>query len=78
MKTVSMLEFRQHADEVIRRVGRGQRLVLTHRGRPVMRLEPYQEGQTPDDDPFYALAELSDAAGENLTNDEMDRIVYGE
>lgn len=77
MTTISMLEFRRNAEGVIRRIRRGQRMVLTYRGKPVARLEPFTE-DTPDaEDPFYRLTELAEASGENLTNAEMDRIVYG-
>ena len=40
MKTVSMLEFRKNAMEIVKGVQRGQRVVLTYRGEPVARLEP--------------------------------------
>ena len=40
MKTVTMLEFRQDAEGVLRRVAKGERLVLSHRGKPAARLEP--------------------------------------
>ena len=40
MKTISMLEFRHHAEKVIAQVQKGQRLILTYRGKPVARLEP--------------------------------------
>jgi len=43
MKTVSMLDFRQGADAIIERVRRGERLVLTYRGKPAIRLEPIVE-----------------------------------
>ena len=40
MKTVTMLEFRQNAEGVLRRVANGERFVLSHRGEPAARLEP--------------------------------------
>ena len=77
MKTVSMLEFRKNASSIIRRAMRGQRMLLTYRGKPVLRLEPIDDPEEPaQDDPFYALAELADAGGESLTNAEIDRILY--
>lgn len=81
-KTVSMLELRQRAEEIVKAVRRGQSLVLTYRGRPVMRLEPLDAppAAAPLDDPFFALATLDDHAGaprEALGNDEIDAIVYG-
>jgi hypothetical protein len=40
MKKVSMLEFRRNAKAVIRKVHLCQGLILTYRGKPVIRLEP--------------------------------------
>ena len=78
MATVSMLELRRDAEGILQRVGRGERLVLTYRGRPAARLEPFTESTTPADDPIYRLAELSVDQGGSLTNEEMDAIVYGQ
>ncbi len=77
MQTVSMLEFRKHAETILTRVRKGQRLVLTHRGRPVARLEPLRHTLPDPDDPAYRLYELADSRGESLTNEEIDRTVYG-
>ena len=77
MQTVSMLEFRRRALEIVQQVRRGQRIVLTYRGKPVARLEPIGEAVLTEDDPFYALDRLADTQGKSLTNDQMDRIVYG-
>jgi len=43
MERVSILEFRRDAEAVIRKVRQGKRLILTYRGKPVMRLEPIQD-----------------------------------
>jgi antitoxin (DNA-binding transcriptional repressor) of toxin-antitoxin stability system len=45
METVSMVEFRRHADAIIRKVGRGNTLILTRRGKPVMSLEPIDRSE---------------------------------
>ena len=76
MKTVSMLEFRQSADEVLRQVTGGQSFVLTYRGKAVARLEPIRQKSTGDADPIYALDELASDKLEPLTNDVIDWIVY--
>ena len=78
MDTVSMAEFRRDAEAIIRKALQGKRMILTYRGKPVMRLEPIINEQPDPGDPFYKLAELADSEGESLTNEEMDRIVYGE
>jgi len=76
MKTITMLEFRRQAERVLARVRKGERLVLTHRGKPVARLEPIQEESIESDDPFYSLCELAEPAG-SLTNPQIDEILYG-
>ena len=78
MTTVSMVELRRDAEGILQRVGRGERLVLTYRGQPAARLEPFTESTATADDPIYRLAELSIDRGASLTNEEMDAIVYGQ
>lgn len=76
MEKVSLLDFRRDAEGIIRKVQQGKRLILTYRGKPVMRLEPVQAQEFGPDDPFYGLAQLAEAGGQPLTNEEIDRIVY--
>ena len=76
MEKVSMLEFRRDAEAVIRKVRQGQRLIMTYRGKPVMRLEPIRARTPGADDPFYKIAQLATATGQPLTNAEIDQIVY--
>jgi prevent-host-death family protein len=76
MEKVSILEFRQKADTIIRKVQQGQRMILTYRGRPVLRLEPIRDARVDADDPFYGLARLATPQGKALTNEEIDQIVY--
>jgi prevent-host-death family protein len=78
MKTVSMLEFRRRAEAIVQQVCRGQRLILTYRGKPVARLEPIIESALAQDDPFYQLHQLADGKGKSLSNEEIDKTVYGE
>jgi antitoxin (DNA-binding transcriptional repressor) of toxin-antitoxin stability system len=78
MKTVSMLEFRLHADKIIAQVQKGQRMILTCRGKPVARLEPIVQESIDADDPFYSLPGVGDASGESLTNEQIDDILYGQ
>jgi len=73
-----MLEFRHHAEEIIAQVQKGQRMILTRRGKPVARLEPIAAKSQTDDDPFYSLDELSDEAAASLDNDQIDDILYGQ
>ena len=76
MKSVSMLEFRNDAEAVVRMAQMGKRMILTYRGRPVMRLEPIDEQEAPRNDRFYSLAELSQSDMGPLTNPEIDHVLY--
>lgn len=75
-QTVTMVEFRRRAAEILVAVRRGRRMVLTYRGRPVIRLEPISEEAPQEEDPFYKLADLAAPKGETLTNEEIDEAVY--
>ena len=75
MKHISLLDFRLEAERVLAQVQKGQRMILTRRGKPVARLEPIT--QEPDaDDPIYSLADLA-VNGESLDNSQIDEILYG-
>ena len=80
MKTVTMLEFRQNAQSILRRVSKGERFVLSHRGHPVARLEPIASpnGSDPAKDPFLTIGRraLPSPKG-NTRHTEIDRILYG-
>jgi prevent-host-death family protein len=78
MKTITMLDLRQRAEEIIAQVQKGQRLILTRRGKPVARLEPFVPPSVTGDDPFYAIDELAVEGGEPLSNRQIDEIVYGQ
>ena len=76
-----MLELRRDARRALAAVRRGERLLLTYRGKPVARLEPVTpRAQRPnDDDPLLRLEEYSvDGPGGALPNAEIDRTVYGD
>jgi len=71
-----MLDLRRDAHGIIERVHRGQRLVLTYRGKPMVRLEPI-EAEAGAEDPFYGLADHAGPEGDSLSNREIDEVVYG-
>ena len=58
MKSVTMLKFRQDAEGILRRLAKGERFVLSHRGKPAARLEPLAPSPSTDpaSDPFLAIA----------------------
>ncbi len=76
-QTVTMVEFRLRAAEILGAVRRGRRMVLTYRGRPVIRLEPISDEAPAQEDPFYRLADLAAPKGTSLTNQQIDETVYG-
>jgi len=77
MKTISMLDFRRDAEGILAKVKKGERLILTHRGKPVAQLVPIIEEKPGSDDPFYSLVDLAES-GVSLSNAQMDEIVYGQ
>lgn len=81
MKTVTMLEFRQDAEGVLRRVAKGERFVLSHRGKPAARLEPLNAappGNNAADDPFLSIARRAKLSPKGKTRHaDIDRILYG-
>jgi prevent-host-death family protein len=80
MKIVTMLEFRKNAEGVLRRVARGERLVLSHRGKPAARLEPLAPAGRNDseNDPFLSVRRRATASPKGKTKHaDIDRILYG-
>ena len=80
MKTMTMLEFRKDARKALAAVQRGERLLLTYRGRPVAQLTPVREvpRTLPEHDPLRRLEAFSvDGPATRLSNEEIDRTVYG-
>ena len=79
MKTVTMLTFRQNAEGILRRIAKGERFVLSHRGRPAARLEPLASPSAdPDSDPFLNVANRAVRSPKGKTrHSDIDRIVYG-
>jgi antitoxin (DNA-binding transcriptional repressor) of toxin-antitoxin stability system len=76
MKTVSLLEFRKNAEKIIRCSRQGQKMIMTYRGRPVMRLEPILDETINNDDPFLQLDGIAIGKTEKLSNRQMDDIIY--
>ena len=77
MKHVSWLEFRKNSKKVLDGARRGERMIMTYRGKPVCRLEPMLDKATPNsDDPFYCLGEFAENKGGDLSNTQIDKILY--
>ncbi len=80
MKTVTMLEFRQDAEGVLRRIAKGDRFVLSHRGKPAARLEPLNAPAPADpaNDPFLRIASRAKPSPKGKTKHaDIDQILYG-
>ena len=80
MKTVSMLEFRQNAEGVLRRVAKGERFVLSHRGKPAARLEPLVSAMAADGDgdAFLTIGRRAQPSPKGKTKHvDIDGILYG-
>ena len=80
MKTVTMLEFRKNAEGILRRLRRGERFVLSHRGHPAARLEPIATASTSDpaNDPFLTIGRRAVPSPKGKTRHaDIDRILYG-
>jgi len=79
MSTLTMLELRTNSKKVLDRLARGESLVLTHRGKPVARLQPPEDD--PDVSPGDPLLHLDqhgfDGPGGLLSKKSIDRMLYG-
>lgn len=76
MKTITMLEFRKNTGKIIRLSQQGQRMTVTYRGKPVMKIEPILPDMASGDDPFYNLGLIADNSGGSLSNEQMDKLIY--
>jgi antitoxin (DNA-binding transcriptional repressor) of toxin-antitoxin stability system len=75
-----MLEFRKNAQGILRRVGRGERFVLSHRGRPAARLEPVTAPvpSDPANDLFLTIGRRATPSPKGkTTHADIDHILYG-
>lgn len=80
MRRVSMLQFRRDARRALDAIRRGERLILTYRGRPIARLEPVREpaAGAPDEDALLRIDEYAvNGPRRKLSNAQIDRLIYG-
>ena len=77
MKHISILDFRKHSKRILDSAKRGERMIMTYRGKPVLRLEPINNKLPTADDPFYQLAQAGQSQGVNMSNTAIDKAVYG-
>ena len=74
-----MLEFRKNAEGVLQRIARGERLLLSHRGKPAARLEPVRPTNRPThDDPFLTITQRATPSPKGpLRHEDIDCVLYG-
>jgi len=80
MKTVTMLEFRRNASSVLKRLAKGERLVLSHRGKPAARLEPISDtsSKSGEEDSFLTISARAKPSPKGKTkHSDIDEILYG-
>lgn len=78
MRHISVLDFRKNSKKILDGARRGERMIMTYRGKAVFRLEPITQDLPLEDDPFYQLAHLTPSTkGINMTNQDMDKVIYG-
>lgn len=74
-----MVDFRANARGILKRVARGERLILSHRGKPAARLEPIDPaaGATRDDDPWLTIGRRATPSPKGPTDHgAIDRLLY--
>ena len=54
MKTINVTEAKAHLSRLLRRVERGETVVIVHRGRPIARIEPVRDAGLAGDDAVLA------------------------
>jgi prevent-host-death family protein len=75
---ISTNELRLNFDRVLNALKQGRSLTLTYRNKPLARIVPLKEERLlSEDDPIYRLYELAEPIGAPLTNEEMDKLIYG-
>ena len=75
---ISTNELRLNFDRVLKAVKQGRSLTLTYRNKPLARIVPLKEERLlSGDDPIYRMYELAESVGVPLTNEEMDKLIYG-
>lgn len=76
MKIISLLEFRRNSKKILDFARRGERMIMTFRGKPVCRIEPIEENKIDAQDPFYQIGSLAQGGQKSLDNKQIDKIIY--
>jgi antitoxin (DNA-binding transcriptional repressor) of toxin-antitoxin stability system len=75
--TISTNDLRFKFKRVLQAMKRGESLTLTYRNQPLAKLQPIlkEEVEVSPDDPIFKLREWAEPMG-NLTNEEIDKLIY--
>lgn len=77
METITMLDLRKNSKQVVERVKRGERMVLSYRGKNAVVLEPYRAHEDQNaQDLLLKLPQLAEK-GSEMSNAEIDEVLYG-
>jgi prevent-host-death family protein len=78
---VNIHDAKTRLSQLVARAERGEHITIARAGKPVAQLGPAprpKRHKVPDDDPIFHLDEFALAGpGGRLTNEDIDRIVYG-
>ncbi len=75
---ISTNELRLNFGRLLNALKQGRSLTLTYRNKPLARIIPLKDERLlSEDDPIYRLYELAEPIGAPLTNEEMDKLIYG-
>lgn len=78
METVTMLEIRRNAKQMVERLEQGESFRLTYRNRTVGELHPaVKSGGGSADDPIYSLCDEAEDFGGSLSARSADALIYG-
>ena len=80
-RVVNIHDAKTRLSQLVARAERGERITIARAGKPVATLGPVPRRTRPclpSDDPLLNLDEFAvEGAGGTLTNEEIDRILYG-
>lgn len=80
-RIVNIHDAKTRLSQLVARAERGERILIARAGKPVARLGPAprrKRAAIPPEDPLLNLDRFAvDGAGGRVSNDDIDRIVYG-
>ena len=79
--TVNIHDAKTRLSQLVARAERGERITIARAGKPVAQLGPAPRARraaVPPDDPLLNLGEFAvEGRGGRVTNEDIDRILYG-